>query len=492
MRYGKDCFFNFKYRCFNSINLDNNNKFLGIMYSFIFDIGKTNIKGHVVDANGMSVWEKSNKNTVLINPPYCHFDVDEIWNWLCLTIKEAANEYKINVINISTHGACAVLLDDKNNLVLPVLDYENEEIETINNEYLQVKPSFEKTYSPNLSQGLNLGKQLYWQKKHFPEEFARVSTVLLYPQYWVYCLTGIKVTEKTSLGCHTDLWEQNKGFSNLVKTLNLDKAFPKLVETLGHVGEVKSEIKNNLGLDKECKVFAGVHDSNASFARYLYCNNGKPFSVISSGTWIVVMSNEAKLESIKESDDMLANIDVLGNALPCSRYMGGREFEIICELCNVSMDDTYSISDIQEIIDNASFAIPPFIAGSGPFRNHKRKGYINKKPSSGLALASLYTVLMIDYQLDSLDIEGDVLVGGISKKNPLLCNLLAQLRPANQILLSNDQTSTLKGAWCITRWGERATNNFCDFTISQPSELRGLENYKNNWRKISMEIANDE
>ncbi len=56
----------------------------------------------------------------------------------------------------------------------------------------------------------------------FPGDFARVSTILTYPQYWAFRLTGVAANEVTSLGCHTDLWNPTAGaYSSLVDTLGI-------------------------------------------------------------------------------------------------------------------------------------------------------------------------------------------------------------------------------------------------------------------------------
>ncbi|MGG2476833.1 carbohydrate kinase, partial [Rhizobium sp. BR5] len=69
-----------------------------------------------------------------------------------------------------------------------------------------IRPDFAETGSPLLPVGLNLGAQIHFQKTAFAHEFARVRSIVTYPQYWAGRLTGVQATETTSLGCHTDLW----------------------------------------------------------------------------------------------------------------------------------------------------------------------------------------------------------------------------------------------------------------------------------------------
>lgn len=103
---------------------------------------------------------------------------------------------------------------------MPVIDYEHEYPQDIRDAYTRLRPSFDETFSPRLAMGLNVGAQLHYQKSAFPEEFAKVATILTYAQYWTARLTGVAANELTSLGCHTDLWNPKAGrYSSLVDRL---------------------------------------------------------------------------------------------------------------------------------------------------------------------------------------------------------------------------------------------------------------------------------
>src|SRR5690606_24546838 len=96
-------------------------------------------------------------------------------------------------------------------------------------EYAAIRPPFGETLSPRLPNGLNLGAQLFWQGQRFPEQFAQITHILTYPQYWAWRLTGIAASEVTSLGCHTDLWVPERGqFSSLVDHQRWTALFPPI------------------------------------------------------------------------------------------------------------------------------------------------------------------------------------------------------------------------------------------------------------------------
>jgi len=451
-------------------------------HSLIIDIGKTTVKCHLLDHAGESLASSNLANTVVASSPYPHFDTERIWGWLLNTISRLDNPRAIGAINVTTHGACAALLDKDGELALPVLDYEHTGPQEFSGEYATIRPDFEQTFSPDLPAGLNLGRQLYWQKKRFREQFETVQQILLYPQYWVWRLSDVAVTELTSLGCHTDLWlPQEQRLSSLATTLGIDNAFPPTIPAYQAAGKIKPEIAGATGLSRDCEVYAGVHDSNSSVARYLYSAPQRDFTVISTGTWIVTMSVNGSTEGLREDQDTLANVSVLGAPLPSARFMGGREFDTLCQLTCANASDTETPQDIETLIRSGVFALPSFADTGGPF-NHKA-GEIIGQPHSGRGLATLYLALMIDYELELLGARGDVIFGSFSHKNPLLCQLLAQLRPQQRILLSGDTASTVKGAWCLTRWTLPPPPQLGRFDIAAPTRLNGLRDYRGEWRR---------
>ena len=75
----------------------------------------------------------------------------------------------------------------------------------------------------------------------------------------------------------------------------------------------------------------GIHDSNASYLRFLMDREREAFTVVSSGTWTIVMANRGDLRRLREDRDMLANVNAFGAPIATARYMGGREYEAIAQ-----------------------------------------------------------------------------------------------------------------------------------------------------------------
>jgi sugar (pentulose or hexulose) kinase len=453
-------------------------------YVLVLDVGKTHVKLHVLNRAMVSVHSLETPNRVLDAPPYPHFDIDGLWQWMLDGIRMAARDYAISAISITTHGAAAAIINreaEGSGLVVPVLDYEHTGIESCSGEYNLLRPAFSETYSPCLPAGLNLGRQLFWQQQLFSEAFAGATDILMYPQYWAWRLTGQRRTEVTSLGCHTDLWSPTQAdYSSLVERQGWRDLFPELVPGWSSLGCVSPSISEATGLPAACEVFAGVHDSNASFLRYRAAIADRPFTVISTGTWSVLMAAGTPLERLDASREMLANVDVTGQPVACARFMGGREYAAVCAQAGAAIDEQYGEAELQKLIDDGVLALPAFSEGGGPFPGREGKLVGDIPVGCGAALASLYCALVLDYLLDLLDARGDIFIEGAFLKNSNLCALLAQLRGNQQVWLSADDTGTVQGCASLVDWEREAHSPALE--ASGVTRLERLERYKEKWR----------
>ena len=448
----------------------------------VLDIGKTNVKLQLVHDSGSLYESYSRKNAAINSEPYPHADVEGIWHWLLDALAACKHVHEINAIIVTTHGATAAFIDNKKYLVMPVLDYEFAPINSCDEQYRKVRPDYSETFSPDLPAGLNLGRQIFWLQNNFSEQFSLVTHILMYPQYWGWRLTGNLANEVTSLGCHTDLWSPKaKNYSSLVTHCNWEGLFPPLRPAWDILGKISASIAQKTGLSTECDVFLGLHDSNASYLRYLAANNSSSgFTVISTGTWTILMSARASLSSLNSTRDMLANCDVYSDPVACARFMGGREYELICRHLGGDVYSDFTPVDIQTAIDNHWFVTPDFSAGNGPFAGHSPITHCPFPASSPAAIATLYCALMIDQRLTDLKANGPIYIEGAFLKNTLLCQLVAQCRPLQTVYLSADDTGTVQGAILLTRLG-RGGEFELPGQVCTPSRFTELEAYKARW-----------
>jgi len=454
-------------------------------HCLVLDIGKTNVKLHVLNSKRQSVFSESRANKVLLEGDYPHTDVEGIWIWMISVIGRLTDKLHISRMSITTHGATAALInrntvDGSSGLVLPILDYESNKVDQSELEYAKVKPAFSETYSPSLPAGLNLAKQLFWLQKTFPDKFSEATDILMYPQYWAWRLTGQRTSEITSLGCHTDLWSVKENtFSSLVTHMQWQTLFPEIQPAWTNLGSVNPQVAKQTGLPDDCQVFAGIHDSNASFLRYRLHNQTQPFTVISTGTWTILMSSGVPLDKLDSRQDMLANMDVMATPIACARFMGGREYEAICAQLGGAFGDPVDPIQIQHLIDKKYMALPDFSDGSGPFGGRKAEFIGKISANQGTAIATLYCAMMIDYQLDRLAAQNSIYIEGAFLQNPLMCSMLAQLRPQQDVWLSADATGTVQGCAYLTDW--QSVPSAIELKPAVPTKFSGLGDYKKHW-----------
>ena len=446
---------------------------------FVLDVGKTNVKAAVFDAAGAQLFERSARNAPLPGPPYPHADTDAIWAFCLAGLREAGATHVIDAIVVTTHGATAALIGERD-LALPVLDYEYAAVEDVEPGYGALRDAFAETLSPRLPAGLNLGRQLAWQAQNFPAGFAAAAHLVMYAQYWTWRLAGAAVLEATSLGAHTDLWLPKRGAPSLLTcALSVDRLLPPMRKAYDVAGSLLPEIAAECGLAQAPEVLVGIHDSNASILPHL-ARRAAPFTVISTGTWVILFGLGLSLDSLDPARDQLANIDVEGRPIACARFMGGREYAAIAG------DDPArpALGDVDDIIARGVFALPNFAGGSGPFPDSKARieGAV-ASPAARAGLASLYVALMTDYALERLGAaQGDLLVEGSFADNAPFCSLLAALRPSQAVIVSRGAAGTARGAALLANWPPAHPPKDDARPAAGYADMAALHAYRRAWR----------
>ena len=455
----------------------------------VLDIGKTNVKVVLVDTDTMDEIDVVTRpNIVFPGPPWPHFDIQGIWDFLLTALTEFHAKYRIDALSVTAHGACVVLLDHDGNLAAPVLDYEHTGPDLVKAEYEKIRPSFAETGSPRLGMGLNVGAQLFWQFKTDPSLQDRVKSIVTYPQYWSYLLTGVASTDVTSLGCHTDLWNPKKGcFSTLCDILNItEKMAPTKLpsDVLGYVLPGVSELP---GLRNDTPVVCGIHDSNASLLPYILTEE-RPFSVVSTGTWVISMSmGDASIE-LDPTLDTLINVNALGDPVPSSRFMGGREYEL--ESDGLSYNPALEI--MQQVLEEQIMLLPAVVPETGPFKGRKSK-WLNSPPNlckeqREVAL-SFYLALTTAHCLELIGHQGAIILEGPFSKNRAFCEMLFHAADT-KVFVSGGSTGTSLGATLLF-YADGADRLGQKLEISSKLDHTSCLNYLTVWKEANLNNATE-
>lgn len=446
----------------------------------VIDIGKTHAKLIVVDGEtGQEIASRRIVNRVVNTPPYPHYDIETLWAFILEGLSAFRETPGYQAISITTHGACVALLNAHGDLALPVLDYEHAYPGDIQRAYAALRPAFEDTFSPTLPIGLNVGAQLHYQKSACQDAFETVTDIVTYPQYWAYRLTGIKATEATSLGCHTDLWQPGKAtFSSLPETLGIAELLAPVRSAFDILGPLLPQIAREIGIDDEIPVYCGLHDSNASLLPHLMARKG-PFSVVSTGTWVICFGVGAPVQKLDASRDTLVNVDAFGKPVPSARFMGGREFEMLT--AGISAAEPSELAGaLDNVLTDHVFYYPNAVQGSGPFPG--MTGRWHKEPRSDaerLVAVSLYAAMMTASCLSLIGASDTIIVEGPFAANAHYTAALAAITGAELLVGDgNSPSGTALGAAIL------ATRHAPGQSCHRVEPLDGMQTYYGLWRDL--------
>lgn len=449
----------------------------------VVDIGKTNAKFALVDLSTLSeIAARRIPNKVVRDGPYPHYDIERLWQFVCDAISELNADHTIDVLSVTTHGAAAALIDEDGTLSLPVLDYEFEGPAQLSEEYDSLRPKFLETFTPRLPTGLNLGAQLFWQSRRFPQQFAASRWIVTYPQYWSFRFTGVAAAEPTSLGCHSDLWDfQTSGYSSLVTDEGWIEKMPPVRRPSDVLGCVKPELAARLGLGKAVPVVCGIHDTNASILPHVLSRD-PPFAVISTGTWVIVCAFGASLSRLDPTRDCLANLDMFGRPVASARFMGGREYSLLMG------DDNRpppSPETIKRVLDEPIWLLPSVVSGTGPFPHRNARWNIPRDQldaETQYVVSSFYLALMTAECLALTGADGDIIIEGPFTRNRLLLNMLAAATGRPVVAMPGNSTGTLAGAAVLAAIDSRPPLKTGARIEQGPETTTAMHSYADRWR----------
>lgn len=443
----------------------------------VADLGKTNTKLMVLDATGAPLWEIRRKPNWIGYGDLRVLDDVALTDWIVEGLKAAVGEHGAESLMFSTHG-CTFALAGEEELAHPILDYEQEPPATISARIDPLLPDFSETYTPLLPLGLNYARHILWLQERDPDLVGRSEAILSYPQFWSWRFSGRKVAEISYAGCHSCIWAPLKDdYSSLVDSQNWR---PKMPEFAG-AGEVLGSFDLKLpdGTARSIDIHNGVHDSNAALAYYRAAGH-EDFTLVSTGTWVVIMNLACPLERLDPDRDMLANMAVDRRPAPTIKFMGGREFDVAADGWNRPI----SVEALEAVITRRTFALPSFAAG-GPFPNWT--GRFTGPETEGeerAACALLYVAMMTDLSLDLIGSTGSIIVDGGLVRSDHFAPLLAAMRPGQDIRVGLNPEGSACGAASLARLGKGLAALDAPIRPVRPAGLAGLDTYRREWRDL--------
>lgn len=411
----------------------------------VFDIGKTNKKVFLWSTAFEIMFEKQQVFAEIQDEDgFACEDLAALQQWIVSTFAELCQmpEFEIIGLNFSAYGASFVYVNRAGDPIAPVYNY----LKPISTPFPYADYGGEsefarKTASPILG---NLNSGLQVREASFKPFWLEVFKALHFPNYLASLFTGRLVSEITSIGCHTALWDFDEGQYHPWISLIEDKLAPISREAFQEIDGI------NYGF--------GLHDSSAALVPYLRSVSDE-FVLLSTGTWCIAMHpfNESPLTSDGLANDVLCYLQPNGKPVKASRLFGGHFHEEQVARMEAHFGGSYQACVFSERV----FALSP--ANSSVFECAFASRDLNDFPD----LASAYDQFMVDLvgqQIFSLNLllkdapVKQLLVDGGFSKNAWYMRLLAHALVDIEVYAAEVAQASALGAALLVYTGETPKN----------------------------------
>lgn len=422
----------------------------------VYDIGKTNKKIILFNDKLEVVYEQEKVfEEITDDDGFGCDDIEKIENWIKKSLNELSisKKFQIKGVNFCTYGASLVYLDKEGNRIGPVYNYlKPMPDDVLDDFYVQWggKEQFSRvTASPAMGM-LNSGLQILWLKKKKSLVYNRVKSILHFPQYLSYLFTGKIISEYTSIGCHTAMWDfDHNQYHPWLQSENIHLPAP-----------VSNKVTWPTFLNgKEIHVGSGLHDSSSSLVPYF--SGSVPFILVSTGTWCILMNpfNAEPLTFDQLRKDTLCYMSINQKQVKSSRLFMGHMHDINLKRITTHFNCAPHFYKTIRYNPGLMDQIKSRFKGSKVFfKNGIPDDYLDREvnPEMFTSFEQAYHVLMSDLTqlvLESLELitpakdntKALYLCGGFTH-NDIFIHLLPKWLPDKNVIPSQINNATALGA----------------------------------------------
>ena len=247
-------------------------------------------------------------------------------------IKELTSECdKSQVAGISFGGQMhgLVILDKDDQVIRPAILWNDgrttEETDYLNNEI--GKETLSK-YTANIAFTGFTAPKILWVKKNEPENFAKITKIMLPKDYLAYCLSGSFCSDYSDASGMLLMDVEHKCWSKEMMDICgvTEEQLPKLYESYEVVGSLKPEVAAELGLSENVKIIAGAGDNAAAAVGTGTVGDGRcNISLGTSGTIFISSANfgvdkNNALHSFAHADGHYHLMGCMLSAASCNKW----------------------------------------------------------------------------------------------------------------------------------------------------------------------------
>ena len=297
------------------------------------DLGTSSVKLLLVDEKGTIHAEVSKEYPVFY--PQSGWSEQKPEDWRTAVI-DGVKELTVGVDKSQIAGiGCGgqmhglVVLDENDNVIRPAILWNDgrteKQVEYLNNVIGKDKLT---EYTTNIAFAGFTAPKILWVKENEPENFNKISKIMLPKDYINYILTGVHSCDYSDASGMLLLDVEHKCWSEeMCEICSVKKEqLPTLYESFDVIGTLRTEIANELGLSENVKVVAGAGDNAAAAIGTGTVGNGKcNISLGTSGT--VFISSESfgvdkfnALHSFAHADGRYHLMGCMLSAASCNKW----------------------------------------------------------------------------------------------------------------------------------------------------------------------------
>ena len=235
------------------------------------DLGTSAVKLLLMDENGKIQNIVSKEYPLYF--PHPGWSQQDPQDWYAQTvegIKElTADCDKSQVAGISFGGQMhgLVVLDENDDVIRPAILWNDgrtgKETDYLNNVIGKDKLS---KYTANIAFAGFTAPKILWMKENEPDNFAKISKIMLPKDYLAYKLSGVFCTDYSDASGMLLMDVEHKCWSKeMMEICGVTEAqLPKLYESYDIVGSIKADLAEEFGFTGDVKVAAGAGDNAAA------------------------------------------------------------------------------------------------------------------------------------------------------------------------------------------------------------------------------------
>lgn len=262
------------------------------------DLGTSSLKSILLDTNGKILKQCSQEYDVYY--PQNGWTEQNPSDWIVAleaSITKVSQGYEKNIKGISFGGQMhgLVILDKDDKVIRPCILWNDgrteKQTEYLNNQVGKAKLS---ALTGNIAFAGFTAPKLLWLYDNEPQNFSKISKVMLPKDYLAYYLCGAHCTDYSDASGTLLLDVQNKRWSDeMLQICRLKKEqMPTLYESYQAVGTLKPQLAAKLGLSEVVRIVIGAGDNAAAaIGTNTVLNGSCNISIGTSGT--VFISQDA-------------------------------------------------------------------------------------------------------------------------------------------------------------------------------------------------------